>query len=817
MPRAQERTPEHDTEPGTHGIGHRLLRWSYAAVGLLFLGVAGFANYSPVWIFAAHWKVFVRFPGMLPSQYYFFPVWYVIIGLPAILFAACLVFPSFRHAVRAPWRKAGLAVPLLVSAVLFAISMIPAEYLATKTQDTGTRMVFYLVVAGTGLTLFLAGAYRLLRFLDAPMERAEKWIFGLDQRLFMLLLFGVTFLITNLISCFVFEHMPHVQDSIAQLFQARVFAQGKLFLQSPRFPDFFDYTHVINEGRWYSQYSFMHPLFLMLGVFVGAPWIINPLLGALTVPLFYLLGRDLYGERIGRIAGLLGCLTPFLLNMSSEFMNHSTSLLFATLFLLFFFRTVRGSLNTIPGTRKPEEGGGWIYAVIAGVALGIVADVRPYTALAFAAPLAAYGLYVMARKPGRYFPRFLVMVLCAAAVTSLVFIYNWLTNGDPFLWGYVVKWGPDHEIGFGHSAWGDFHTPYRGLINTLNSLNQTNKFVFEWPIPSLIPIALLFASGTRDKKDWLLFSGFASLLVAFFFYWFQNSSFGPRFLYASTPCLLLLTVRGVHELRPFLRRTCDLQVSDESVGRFVRRVWPVLTAVALGIGLPPLLSRVYHGYYDVSGDLARTVRKTKLENAVVFCKSFGNGFSFNALGLDGNVVYAKDYGMLNAALTLSYPDRQYYYGSHDTLRQLSGISYPQSRLKRALDEMDEFLQDTMTLTYRTVIWPFKDIPPSVKLSTEDSGPGPRLVDLRTISREIFTGKHQFGDYLPALACWMVNDDREHLRVFSFMNDLQNVLAGGYKFTLLLVTSGGTGAVFDISTATGREVTVPRRVSPVPLR
>ncbi len=126
--------------------------------------------------------------------------------------------------------------------------------------------------------------------------------------------------------------------------------------------------------------------------------------------------------------------------------------------------------------------------------------------------------------------------------------------------------------------------------------------------------------------------------------------------------------------------------------------------------------------------------------------------------------------------------------------------------------MTEFLSDTLTHSYNTIIWPFKDIP----IQEFDSS-GPRIIDFRDISAEIFTNRHTPDDYLPAIACWILNDEREHLRLFSFMNDLQNVIAGDYKFTLLSVTSEGTGAVYDISTVSGNEVTVPNQPGPMPIR
>lgn len=313
----------------TGGTSRLILQITLIAAGIILLALAAVFAYTDNWLFAARGRVFVRLPGMLPGQYYFFPLWLALLGLPGLLVAVGYAFfPTFRTALRVPWRSPSTATPLAIALAAFVFSMIPAENQGTYIRETGTTMVFYLVLAGCGTTLLLIGSYRWLNFLDRPMEKLEAWILGLNRKVFVLLLFGFTFLVANLISLFCFEHMPHVEDSIAQVFQARIFASGRLWLPSPRFPDFFDYTHIINNGRWYSQYSFLHSFLLMFGVFIGAPWIINPLLGAITVPLIYVLGRDLYGERTGRFAGVLAALCPFIFNMSAEYMNHASALLF---------------------------------------------------------------------------------------------------------------------------------------------------------------------------------------------------------------------------------------------------------------------------------------------------------------------------------------------------------------------------------------------------------------------------------------------------------------------------------------------------------
>ncbi|MBM3314606.1 hypothetical protein FJY71_02010 [candidate division WOR-3 bacterium] len=763
--------------------------------------------------YLAQSTVFARVPGMPTGQYRFFPLSWLLLGLALPLLGAGLLSRRLRQAIAAPWRRLETALPLAGTLAYLVFTLVPWDYITAKPYETGTALVLYIALATAGFVLLVTGVYPLLRFFDRPARGFYDWLVRLDRRTFMLVTAGFTFLVANVISLFVFEHMPHIQDSISQLFQARIFATGRLSIPSPPFADFFDYTHIINNGQWYSQYPFLHSLFLMLGVFIGAPWLINPLFGALTVPVIYLLGRELYEERIGRLAAALACFTPFIFNLSAEFMNHSSTLFFTCLFLLFFFRTIRepGAVGREPGTANgapplAARCSALAAPLLAGLFLGLVVNIRPYTAAALALPFGCYGLWLSARRPGRYLGRFAVMLIALGAVSSLLFVYNWLTNGDPMLFGYVVKWGPGHEVGFGKSGWGPQHTPLKGLLNTGNDHNLLNKFLFEWPLPALLPIAVLFAAGTRDRRDWLLLAMFLSLTWAHFFYWFHNVCFGPRFLYESAGALLLLTVRGFLGLGPLLRRTFRADVSDAATATLAGRVIPLMLVFMLGAGLPPLF-RLYHTYGGVSRQVQRAVNRLGLTNALVFCAHLGNGFSANSLDLDGDVVYAKDYGpLINAALTLRYPDRRYFYASGDTVRPIDHIRFPESQLAATFGRLTFFLADSITLhTYRSIIWPFADRPPPIR---DSAGRLPPVVDYRQISREIFAGRKTLDDYLPAVAVWLLGDAREHLKIFSDMNRPQNFITDRFKFTLLRITPEGEAAVYDIRPATGREITVP---------
>jgi hypothetical protein len=75
----------------------------------------------------------------------------------------------------------------------------------------------------------------------------------------------------SLFSSFVFERVPHVNDEIAYLFQAKLFQSGRLYSPSPCGREFFDFPHIINNGKWYSIYPPGFPLLLVFGLAFRAP------------------------------------------------------------------------------------------------------------------------------------------------------------------------------------------------------------------------------------------------------------------------------------------------------------------------------------------------------------------------------------------------------------------------------------------------------------------------------------------------------------------------------------------------------------------
>jgi 4-amino-4-deoxy-L-arabinose transferase-like glycosyltransferase len=383
-----------------------------------------------------------------------------------------------------------------------------------------------IVVPFAVLLAYLGG-----RRVDALLERWLSRIADVSDRVFACTLGALFAAVALVLSGVLFSRNPHLVDSIAQLFQARIFGEGSLTAPAPEEMEFFGASHLVqHNGRWFSQYPPGHPALLTLGLFSGVPWIVNPLFAAGTLLLVYAIGCRLLGAGSAKLAGVLYLFSPFVLFMSASYMNHVTTGFFLALALYAALRTAHG-------------GGGVGWPLTVGLALGAAAMIRPLESAAWAAVL---GLWMLMRRGWQ--PAFIAGGACLVGVAALL-TYNGLTTGHPLRFGYTLLWGPGHGLGFHTDPWGEPFTPVKSFANTALDLQRLNVFLFGWPFPSLIFVFVALVLAAADRR-WRESSGtLAALLlaapIAYFFYWHRDNYLGPRFLYPSLIPVLLLTVIGI--------------------------------------------------------------------------------------------------------------------------------------------------------------------------------------------------------------------------------------------------------------------------------
>ena len=259
-------------------------------------------------------------------------------------------------------------------------------------------------------------------------------------------------------------------------------------------------------------------------------------------------------------------------------------------------------------------------------------------------------------------------------LTCVLLVYNYATNGNPFLFGYQIRWGADHTLGFAESSiiTTPPHTPIRGLGHTLSNFIALNQNLFEWPVPSLLFIGVFFMPYLFKKNhyDYWLLAGLFVSPIFYFFYFYQDICLGPRFFYNSLPFAVILTARAI------LQINYKICASQYNILRNCSHVFTSLLVFsvlfAVAVRMPRLIAFYSDSFWDVDNRLMKKVQSLGITNAVIFQKSYGlkgntlgSGFLHNEPGLNSSVVFARDLGSRNAELIRFFPGRKYYLALRD--------------------------------------------------------------------------------------------------------------------------------------------------------
>ena len=405
-----------------------------------------------------------------------------------------------------------------------------------------------------------------------------------------------------LLAITVFDGKPLLIDEIVQVFQARTFASGALSREAFAYPEFFSGMHVIDAGgKVYSQFPAGGPAMLAIGSLLGAEWIVGPVSGALTVLVFGWLVQRLDGSAGVRLgATLLMAFAPFTVFMAASHMNHVTVLLWLTVAM--------GCLAVI----TDSESRAVVPALGLGLALGVAATIRPVDALAFGLPAGVWLLWRTARRAGRW-PELLASGLAIVPPVAALLWVNLHTTGRPLLFGYTVLWGDTQSLGFHAAPWGAVHTPMRGveLINLYFLRLQT--YLFESPLPSLVPaaLALLLSRTLRPFDRYHVVSG--SLLVGLYFaYWHDGFYLGPRFMYPLIPVLVLWTARLPGILRD--------RFGDTLPHRTAVYGYAVIAVAVVAVTGPIRGSEYSHGLLTMRWDADAAAERAGIRDALVLVR-----------------------------------------------------------------------------------------------------------------------------------------------------------------------------------------------------
>jgi 4-amino-4-deoxy-L-arabinose transferase-like glycosyltransferase len=488
-----------------------------------------------------------------------------------------------------------------------------------------------------------------------------------------LALFIVTLAIglSALVTARIYEAVPHLEDEIAYVWQATLYADGQLSMPTPPQKASFLVPFVVDyEGQRFGKYPLGWPVLLSLGVRLGLRSWINPLLAGLAVWLVYRLGKKVFGETVGILGAGLLAVSPFFLLNTGSLLSHAFGLVLATAFALFWL--------DIFAYRQDDQPSGkmWFKVFTLGLTLGVLVLSRPYSALGVALPFAIHGIYLLWRGNALVRQQLFAFAATVLLVSSLHFLWQYAVTGDPLLNPYTLWWEYD-KVGFGPGVGRteSGHTLRLGWLNTRFSLRSGYSDLFGWGTFSWVFLPFGLLGLRRNWRGWMVAGIFPALLLVYLAYWVGSWLFGPRYYYEGLQSLALVSAVGIAWLAgwPVL--------PGQAFPRFsgMKRFRPLAVSAILGVLVAlnlvyylPLRLGMMHDLYGISrADLApfQTQEAAGLTPALVIVHTprwmpYGALLEMASPDLSSPFIFAIGIGpKTDAALEAEFPERRilHYY------------------------------------------------------------------------------------------------------------------------------------------------------------
>ncbi len=443
-----------------------------------------------------------------------------------------------------PWRWLPRA-PLTGFAVL-SITLLSSAALSARPWQYALETALLLTIAVIGFLNTLLLMESLPEATAVRVAERVRRATGDDLSACVRAAAGAVLIIAAVLSIVVYQAHPHIPDEVAYLIQAKYLAAGRLWMASPPVPDAFSVDlFSMDATRWYSAFPPGWPALLAIGVALGVPWVVNPVLGAANVLLAFRCMKFIQDERTAALSAFLLAVSPWHLLMAMSFMSHTASL---TVALLATYSTLRARADN-----------GWRWGLSAGCFIGLASVNRPLEGVALAAFLSAVALG-FPRGPWRLQLPF-VMGVGALVSGATGLWYNRAMTGHllrfPVEEYFKATYGPGrYEIGFGSTrglGWpGLDPIPGHGVIdvgiNTLLNLFQLNTELLGWSMGSLavVVVALVWKPSRVDRA---MLGAIGIVVGIHSLFWFSGGpDFGARYWFLLVAPLAALAARGLSRL-----------------------------------------------------------------------------------------------------------------------------------------------------------------------------------------------------------------------------------------------------------------------------
>jgi hypothetical protein len=519
-----------------------------------------------------------------------------------------------------------------------------------------------------------------------------------------------------LIAVFVFPYHSVNHDEGVYLMQASMLLEGQLTLSAGELADVFRPWFFIEDGGdLYSKYNPVPPaMFAVSMALFGEPRVTLAAVAAGNAVCVAILGSMVVDRRVGLLAGMLFAASPMTLFTSSVFLPYAPTTLLNLLFAVAYLRGVRtGSL---------------LAAAAAGIAIGLAAFSRPYTAILFAAPFILHAVWTVGRglwTDGRSLGELLAAVgrragfrslpnpvqrnvltgIGGSAFVGVTLAYNTVLTGAPLTFPYQA-FAPLDGPGFGFRE-----ILGHEVVYTLDLAIESNRYALQflgtrWFAGGVLGTLaaagglLVAARWWRERdREWgstagLLLAGlFVSVPLGNIPFWGTHnmlaelddpanglvSHFGPFYYFDLLVPLSIFAALGLVVGWRWLRggEIFDRLVAATSPTTARRVVVAVALVAALAVGgvtagaadAPLERNTAYTDKYET---VYEPIESAEFENALVFIPDpYGpwQNHPFQSLrndpGFDGEVVYARDRDAAgNFEVLAAYPNRTLYRFSY---------------------------------------------------------------------------------------------------------------------------------------------------------
>jgi hypothetical protein len=497
---------------------------------------------------------------------------------------------------------------------------------------------------------FIATAFALA-FVIHPERMLYRFMAGHDHS-FLVVASGIAFFAGWCVQQFVFDGIPHVTDAISHLFQARIFAMGRLHAPAPQCPEAFYQFHILmtHSGMWFTKYTPGHALLLSVGIFIGALDLVLPLSAAVST---YLLGRLIFryeSPLFSRTFIALYVLSPLGILLSASYMSHYTAFCMAVAGVFFLERTLRE-----PTGKKGN-------AVFTGFFFLFSAIIRPHEFLMIG--LAGFIFFCTLPRAiwGIFFNSLHWMILGATPIIAFWAYWNLHIYGDIL------------AIGYGFSGDDIMHAPFQGTFGLNDSfglkealsvliwnLDRINRSLLGWPMSLLFLPFALFKKPTRtDLIAWLS----VSIVIGVYFFYNYRAEYESRYYFLALAPLIFLTTRGIQML---IRATAHKQILCYTRNLLMGTVMAFYVHAVINYWPDQLLPTYGQHYYFASPRIHQKVEGSGITNAVVMIYPpdgnrfvYSSGFLFNDPLLSSNLIYARYNENFIDCITEHYPTRSLY-------------------------------------------------------------------------------------------------------------------------------------------------------------